>query len=215
MVREIKVSSTVIVEDHHFAYLRLQKGKLHDLSDNRALWHAAYEKDLRETYEEIAPFLPLDCWGLLDIGSGLGGIDLLISRHYAGQTFIHLLDGEDDPPVMRLHRETFNDMRVARDFLVKNGIRSDHFGYLTTRDQLVPKPYDLVVSFGSWCFHYEPNVYLPLLVGGGGLHEGSIVIVDLRRDKEDWRAQFWDAKFRNVAVVRESKKFQRVVWQKE
>lgn len=207
------IDSSIVVEDSHFEYLRLQKGKLHDISDDRARWLAAYQKDLLATYQEIRPFLPPMCWGMLDIGSGLGGIDALVSRHYGDQPYVNLLDGENDPPEMRLHRQTFNDMKVARDFLVKNGVRADRFGYLTTRADFVVKPYDLVMSFGSWCFHYEPDVYLPLLLSGGGLHRDSIVIVDVRNDRLEYDQQLGRS-LECVAVIRRSAKFTRAVFRR-
>lgn len=205
------IDPSIVVEDSHFEYLKLQKGRLHEVSHDRARWHIAYEHDLMTTYQEIAPHLPETCWGFLDIGSGLGGIDILISRFYGPKTFVNLLDGENDPPEMRKHRETFNDMRVAKDFHIKNGTRADRFGYISTSTEFVTKPYDLVVSFGSWCFHYEPDVYLPLLFRGSGLHADSVVIVDVRRDRADY-AQQLRKKFDLVAVVRSSAKFTRCVY---
>lgn len=206
-----QVDPSLIVEDSHFEYLRLQKGKLHDLIDDRQRWLIAYQHDLANTYHEIREHLPAMCWGLLDIGSGLGGIDVLLSRHYGDQPYVNLLDGEDDPPEMKLHRQTFNSMKIARDFLVKNGVRSDRFGYLTTKADFVVKPYDVVVSFGSWCFHYEPDVYLPLLLSGGGLHSDSIIIVDVRNDRPDYDRQLRNALYQ-VAIVRRSTKFTRTVF---
>lgn len=207
------IDTNLIVEDSHFQYLRLQKGKLHDIANDRQRWLNAYRADLESTYQEIRPFLPASCWAMLDIGSGLGGIDVLVSRHYGDQPYVNLLDGEDDPPEMRLHRETFNDMKVARDFQVKNGVRSDRFGYLTTRASFIAKPYDLVMSFGSWCFHYEPDLYLPLLLGGGGLHSDSIIITDVRNDRADYDAQMFRA-LSCVAVIRRSAKFTRAVFRR-
>lgn len=215
-----KVEGGLVVEDSHFEYLRLQKGKLDPWAHDRAAWLERYEIDLQRTFESIRPYLPVSCWGVLDIGSGLGGIDVLLYRHYAPLTngrgpFVNLLDGEDNAPQMRLHRETFNSMAVARDFLTKNGVPGERFGYVRTREKFVQKPYDLVVSFGSWCFHYPPEVYLPLLLGGGGLHVDSIIVVDLRRDRPLWERQLFGAGLRPIAVVREETKYRRIVFAKQ
>jgi len=207
------------VEDEHFEYLRLQKGALDEESDDREVWHELYEISLAEQFDSIKPFLPAKCWGLLDIGSGLGGIDVLIGRHYAAQhrgprsgwPFVHLLDGVDDKPEMILHRQTYNSMRVAKDFQVKNGMPSDRFCYYGTREQLYVKPFDLVMSFGSWCFHYEPAVYLSKLISGGGLHEDSVVIVDVRATKPEWIEQL-DQALRREAVITTKPKWHRIVY---
>lgn len=202
----------VIVSDTQFEYLRLQKGSLFELSHDRALWQAAYEKDLRETYYEIQKHLPSICWGVLDIGSGLGGIDILLTRHYSDNPpYMHLLDGESDAPRMRRHRETFNSMKVARDYLVTNGVRADRFGYFTVGSDSLPRPYDVVLSLGSWCFHYPPDTYLPLLLSGGGLHTDSVIIVDVRAGKPDYEQQLasW---LDRVAIIRETPKYTRSVY---
>ncbi len=212
-----EINEKLIVEDSHFEYLRLQKGKLHDIADDRAKWHAAYEADLRATYleirEHLPAHLPAHCGRVLDIGSGLGGIDVLISRHYGDQPFVTLLDGEDDPPQMHTHRQTFNDMNVARDFLTKNGVRSDRFAYCTPNARDFVAPHDLVLSFGSWCFHYPPNAYLPLLLSGGGLHMNSIVIIDVRNDRLDYEHQLAKSLDR-IALIRRSAKFTRAAYRR-
>jgi hypothetical protein len=213
------VNLHIDVRDEHFEYLRLQKGSLDELSDDRPAWQAAYEADLAQTFDAVRPFLPDTCWGLLDIGSGLGGIDILIGRHYAakhrgpnsGWPFVHLLDGIEDRAEMIRHRHTFNDMRVAKDFQVRNGLPSERFGYFGTREQLYTRPYDLVVSFGSWCFHYEPQVYLPRLLAGGGLHDDTVLILDVRATKPEWVAEL-DRTFKRVAVIATRPKWLRMVY---
>lgn len=213
-----EVDKPIEVSDAAFEYLKLQKGNLHRFASDRAQWLEAYRADLARTYEEIAPHLPPRCWGILDIGSGLGGIDILLARHYvrAGekQPWINLLDGEDDPPVMKLHRETFNNMRVAQDFHRDNGIRCDQFAYYTPSSPSLPKPYDLVVSFGSWCFHYPPATYLKLLLKGGGLHRDTVVIVDVRKDRPAYWEQL-EEHFEVVATIRDARKFDRVALRRQ
>jgi len=205
----------MLVSDEAFEYLRIQKGSLDRFASQRKLWEKAYRSDLETTYNEIRPFLPAACWGLLDIGSGLGGIDVLLSRHYAQvqgrPPFVNLLDGEADAPVMRVHRETFNDMRVARNFLTANGIKPEHFDYYTPTAFNLPKPYDLVVSFGSWCFHYPPDVYLPLLLSGGGLHADSVLIVDVRNEALEY-AQQLSERMRIAGVIRQARKYTRLAY---
>lgn len=207
------IDSHVVVGDEHFEYLRLQKGSLDQWAHDRAEWHRRYENDLRDTFEMIAPHLPDRCWGMLDIGSGMGGIDVLIGRHYekiCGRPYTHLLDGVNDRPVMTLHRHTYNDMRVAKDFQQKNGLPPERFGYFGTREQFYTRPYDLVVSFGSWCFHYPPNTYLRELMKGGGLHGESVVICDVRAAKPDWMEEL--AAFDRVAVIATRPKWLRCVF---
>lgn len=209
------IDSGVKVSTEQFEYLKLQKGSLFNLAHDRERWLAAYENDLRQTYEGLRPHLPERCWGVLDIGSGLGGIDILISRHYQPDPpYIHLLDGEDDEPRMKLHRQTFNSMRVARTFLMANGVQPDRISYFRTSTQLLPRPYDLVLSLGSWCFHYPPATYLGLLLSGGGLHMDSVLIMDVRNGRQDYTAQLSQSLDR-VAVIKEAAKYTRAVYRRK
>lgn len=223
------------VSDEAFPYLRAQKGSLDHLSYDRNRWLDAYREDLERSFVEMEPYLPPVCWAMLDIGSGLGGIDVLLSRHYAQQEIdvttvsdtqprrvkrgdprVYLLDGKDDAPEMKLHRQTFSNERVARAFLRANGVRSDRIHYYGPDDETIAAPYDLVLSLGSWCFHYEPNVYLPRLLAGGGLHMDSRVIVDLRTGKPEWREQLKAANLQMIAVLRPfERKYQRVVLERQ
>lgn len=203
------------VSDEAFPYLRAQKGRLDDLAHDRPRWLAAYRADLERSLVEMQPYLPNVCWGIFDIGSGLGGIDVLLYRYYPNEPYVFLLDGVDDPPEMKLHRETFSNERVARAFLRANGVRSDRINYYGPDAAQINAPYDLVLSLGSWCFHYEPNVYLPKLLAGGGLHMDSRIIVDLRRDKPEWREQLKAANVQLLAVIRDERKYLRVVLERQ
>lgn len=50
-----------------------------------------YGEELTQTFAQIKPFLPRTAKRILDIGSGMAGIDVLLGRHYPDAT-IHLLD---------------------------------------------------------------------------------------------------------------------------
>lgn len=205
----------ITVSDEAFPYLRAQKGKLDAIAHDRDRWLAAYRADLQRSLDEMQPYLPKVCWGLLDIGSGLGGIDVLLYHYFATEPFVYLLDGVDDAPEMKLHRETFSNERVARAFLRSNGVRSDRIRYYGPAAQDITAPYDVILSLGSWCFHYEPNQYLPRLMAGGGVQWETRLIVDLRRDKPEWREQLKAANLQMIAVLRDEPKYTRIVLERQ
>ena len=164
----------IVVPDEALPYLVLQKGRLDPLKHDPAKWLPAYRACLADQFDEIEGFLPRNCAKMLDVGSGLGGIDILIARKTGAE--VYLLDGEADEPVMRVHRETFNDMAVAGRFFEANGEKLA--GYYTPKSEDLGGPYDLVVSFGSWCFHYPPAVYLDRVLKA--CKPGAVLIVDVR-----------------------------------
>lgn len=186
---------SIRVDPEHFDYLHLQKGSLDKFSVTGSgrialnkQWQQAYEQDLRDTFEMIRPDLPGVCQSMLDVGSGLGGIDVLIRRYYeqhGGAPYVHLLDGVDDLPVMTLHAKTFNNMRIARNFQVKNGLSPLKMRGYGPDVTYFDSPFDLIVSFGSWCFHYPPMAYLAPIVASG-CHPGTTLILDVRRGRPDY-----------------------------
>lgn len=178
----------LFITEEAYPYLVAQRGALDDMRADPALWASRYADVINAEFRRMEPHLPARCRRILDIGSGLGGIDILLNRHYGGECDITLLDGVDDPPEVDLHRKTFNSMRVAERFLTLNGVKN--FSYIDannapdyTRDFA-----DLIISCKSWCFHYPPSKYQDL-VASACSSDGSAVFLDLRYGKPDWRAE--------------------------
>jgi SAM-dependent methyltransferase len=208
------VNHHIHIDPEHFQYLRIQKGNLDKYAHDFADWKRRYEEDLARAYKVIAPHLPAYCGRFLDVGSGLGGMDVLIRRHYQDRgesPTVTLLDGWDDPPKMRLHRETFNDMRQAQNFQVKNGCPPLKFeAYGPDVKSFDRATIDLVVSFGSWCFHYPPSTYLPQLLKTG-VHRETVFILEVRRNKAAWMAEL-ERHLECVAVLTNKPKWHRMVY---
>lgn len=196
----------MIVEDPHFEYLKLQKGALHSLIGDRAAWQRCYEQSLGEDLASMAPHLPATCRNVLDVGSGLGGIDVMLNRHYGGSLAVRLLDGINDPAVMRLHRRTYNDMVIAHDFQRKNGVES--FSYYSIPPH-GPTEFDLIISLGSWCFHYPPSSYLAFV--RACCHPGTVLILDVRADKPSWVDELRNT-FDEAGCALSKRKFNRLVF---
>lgn len=174
----------ISVRDEHFPYLFLQKGELDYLKGDRVAWQAAYERSLEDDFASIKRYLPEQCGSVLDIGGGLGGIDILLARCYPGLQ-VRILDGEADAPKLILHDQTFNHMEATRSFLEANGVTD--FGYYTPAKLLPLRPFDLIISLRSWCFHYSPRTYLEFVRCCCG--PNTRLIIDVRNGRADWMQQ--------------------------
>jgi len=190
-----------------YPFLQLQRGAISDFAaDNPAIWLQHYINSLYSEFECIEPYLPLRCCSILDVGSGLGGINALLNRHYGGDCKVTLLDGVNDPARLDSHATTFNSMAVARAFLAMNGV--EYFGFV---DASAPElamhreVVDLVISFRSWCFHFEPETYLEL-VKSWCVPGKTKLLIDVRRTKPEWESELRMA-FRFVSVVYQGAKF--------
>jgi len=204
------ISFNIKVSDQAFGYLRLQKGSLDIFARDRQQWEGAYRASLMADYLQMRPFLPNDAAFVLDIGSGLGGIDILLHRHYQGSIIPILFDGVDDKPLMELHRKTFSNFHVAEMFHADNGV-GRILSVDANRKPLVPLglAVPLVISLGSWCFHYPPEIYLDYVLEHST--KGTILIIDVRKDKDAWRTLLGE-RFELRTVVHASSKHDRIIY---
>jgi hypothetical protein len=162
------------------AYLRLQVGELADVSEH--LWMTSYEAHLMSRMSAIRHALPAYCSAICDVGSGLGGIDVLLHRYFEGSPSVTLVDGDGPLEVIR-HDWPFNDAHVAREFQRSNGVQEVEV--LQPDDlQFQSRSFDLIVSFRAWCFHFEPARYLEWVLST--MHDRSVLIVEVRSGRLDW-----------------------------
>lgn len=147
-----------------------------------------YDTKLNEIALNILPSIKMllvgrlgDCQKLIwaDIGSGLGGIDIHLARHFNYMNItseIHLLDGDQKYPTAQeklLHRKPFNSMAVTKEFFQANDL--DFTPHIET-DKNLPE-LDFVVSFAAWGFHFPISTYPEVL---NKIKPGGLCIVDLR-----------------------------------
>lgn len=193
------------ISPEHFRYLVIQRGEVSDQRHDFTVWKAAYEKSLLDIYSTIHPILPEHCKNVLDIGSGLGGIDLLLARRYRGLE-ITLLDGLDCPADVHSHHEPFSNARVAQDFHRKNG--SDAVTCCFPAPDPTQK-FDLIISFAAYCFHILPCDYMDVMKRA--MHEDTVVVLDVRRTRPDWLEQVVSA-FGKPIVLKQEKKYVRLAF---
>jgi SAM-dependent methyltransferase len=145
----------------------------------------AYWEGMQEDYESLGPYLPERVSSMLDIGCGLGGIDLMLYRHYA----------EFGPTVALLDREGVSDsvyygyapeaahyasLELARRFLVENGVPSEAVATFNADGDGYPagRQFDLIISVVSWGFHYPLETYLSDV--DRTLSVGGTLVIDVR-----------------------------------
>jgi SAM-dependent methyltransferase len=189
----------MIIEPRHFEYLAIQRGEVSDERHDFRSWKSAYERSLLRIFSSIRNALPNRCDSVLDIGSGLGGIDVLLARHYGG-LHVCLLDGIDCEAHVHRHAEPFSNREVALDFQARNGNTDVAYCW--------PMPptrtFDLIVSFAAWCFHIEPARYIDAVKAA--MHDGTVLIFDVR-SRSDWHDELRAAFGRPVILHQEQKYF--------
>lgn len=208
----------ILIGDLHRPYLQVQHGKVANfIGQGPDVWDEEYNKSIYQIFDTFSKFIPTHCpINVLDVGSGLGGIDILIRRTNTDAA-LHLLDGLDDKPIVEKHRKTFSNAVVAYDFMRHNDITHSIGCIDPHQAQYTPEIYDglnfdLVVSFASYCFHYEPSTYLEFI--DKTTRSGSILILDVRENRPEWVGEISSKFGRPVSILEVKPKYVRYLWRK-
>ena len=212
------------INDEELPYLMLQHGRIGQHVSNVSRWKEEYGKSLSEIYSTIQPYLPECGSNVVDIGSGLGGIDVLINNHYGQNSNIYLVDGMRDEPEHYKADQTFSNANVAAKFLKRNGVKNmfaiDPNWVKNGNDESHMPSFkaNIVVSFASYCFHYSPMLYIDFVKAV--TDEQSVIIFDVRKEdhadlpRADWIYILKQNNIRPVKVIENQKKYQRMLFRK-
>ena len=190
----------------HARYLAAQRGGASDYAGDLRRFTFAYNETLNLDFETLWFGLPERISTLLDIGSGLGGIDIYLQRHFGCAA--HLLDGVNDSPDATDYADgkSFNSEAVTRDFWAANDARLTRYH---NPAQLKPFRCDVILSLFSWCFHFPPVAYLEFV--RACCHRDTVLITDVRKAKTDWLADL-EKYFQQTLVLWRREKFDRIAW---
>lgn len=148
---------------------------------------SSYSRMIHADFEMIRPHLQPQASHILDIGCGIGGLDVLLFRHYQDcpGLRIDLLDRTDPHTIPRYGflqgMEFYNALEASSAVLRWNGVPAEAFRSLDAGVAGVfPRgPLDLVISIASWGFHFPLSTYLEQVERA--LAPGGRLILDLRR----------------------------------
>jgi SAM-dependent methyltransferase len=117
---------------------------------------------------------------ILDIGSGLAVVDLLLASYLPKSKF-YLLDKEGFefyPGVYYDHNyPEYNSWQPVHDAINATGFDSSRFTIMSPCDQF-PEQVDCITSYLSWCWHYPKEIYFDRAYDS--LKVGGKLILDVR-----------------------------------
>lgn len=145
-----------------------------------------FRRGVSGDFESIRSGLPAEAQVVLDIGCGLGGLDVLLYRHFGAPELFLLDKSHIDKGVHYGYGGTgafYHSFDVTEAFLRANGLSMDKVRFLEADSELLRHGrvrFDLVVSLLAWGYHfpvsmYDEQVYVCLKDGGH-------LILDVRRD---------------------------------
>lgn len=225
-LKYILFQRTDYLENHKLRNLLRQIGRirfLHKLTVHfeavclRNVVKQAFSEDITQEYNKIKPYLPPSATSILDIGCGVAGIDIFVSRHYENKADIVLLDKSIIDKKLYYGYEAkgcfYNSLLVAKNLLVDNGVDPKKIHLLEpTGDNKIEweGTFDIIISLLSWGFHYPVSTYLNQVYEN--LSRKGIAILDVRKNtggKEEI-----EYKFGNSQVICSGLKFIRILAQK-
>ncbi len=173
-----------------------------------------YLDELQNDFRTIKDHLPEDTTSVLDVGCGVGGINLFLSEHYKDQQPIfYLFDKTEISDVVYYQfRDTpafYNSLDVAAETLQRNGVNEKNIHTLDADefdlDEL--KNVDLCISLISWAFHYPLETYLEDVLES--LSGDGVLLLDFRRNTN----QLAKARrfFEDDDVIKSTEKYERVL----
>lgn len=152
-------------------YLEAQRHRCRSGRQNKESYElTSLYSELKATYDLINDEINLNKYdrpiSILDIGCGLGYIDIVIYNELKLKPHLFLFDSEStfeyEKGDGKKNKKFYNDLSFTREFLLINGINLNKINLLNAEvsDELLKidnKSLDIIISLFSWFWHY-PNI---------------------------------------------------------
>ena len=125
------------------------------------------EELFQKEIELIKNYLPKKVENIMDIGCGLGIINIFLNKIYSNQPNFFLLDKNRIDKVIKygfsLDYESYNDLKETRNLLISNDIKPSSINTFDVEKNFqINAEIDLVISLKSMGYHYPIDQYLRL-----------------------------------------------------
>ena len=113
-------------------------------------------------------FLPGNVNNILDIGCGLGIIDILLNKFYENEINFYLLDKNKIDSKIKYgfssNYESYNNLNETKNLLLKNELSINQLNVYDVDKKIeINNKIDLVISLKSMGYHYPIDNYINLL----------------------------------------------------
>ena len=158
-----------------------------------------YYKIMYSEYLTIEKFLSSNM-NILSIGSGVGGLEVIINNNKAGEKFT-LIERDFVSKKIKYgwdtkNAEAYNKLDLLKSFLINNKIKKDNFRIINfDKDNLPLQKFNLITSLYSLDFHYDFEIYKKYLSKVSD--DNTVLIFDTIR------ADFFKDIFEYVSVIKE------------
>lgn len=159
-----------------------------------------------EEYNTFKNFLPIKAKNILDIGCGLGIINIFLNKTFKNYSNFYLLDKNHIDKKIRygfdLNYEGYNNLNETKNILLSNDINEERIHLFNVDKTIVIKnKIDLVISLKSMGYHYPIKSYIKLFQNC--CTKDTIFIYDVGENQ--YNEDYLKTVFKHVQIIYEEK----------
>ena len=156
--------------------------------------------------ETFKHFLPNSAKNIMDIGCGLGIINIYLNKFFEKKSTFFLIDkNRIDKKInygFSSNYESYNDLNETKNILLENDVDSKRIYLFDVEKQFqINKKMDLVISLKSMGYHYPINTYIELFKNC--CTKDTVFIYDISDNQYD--ENYLKTIFDNVKIIYEEK----------
>ena len=157
-------------------------------------------------FETFKNYIPNSAENIMDIGCGLGIINIYLNEFFEKKPVFFLLDKNRVDRKIKYgfssNYESYNDLNETKNILLNNNIDTNCINLFDVEKQfLITKKMDLVISLKSMGYHYPINTYKELL--RNCCTQDTVFIFDIGDNQYD--ENYLKTIFEDVKIIYEEK----------
>ena len=159
-----------------------------------------YYKIMLEEFQTIKKFISSNDKFFLGIGSGIGGLELLINQNFKDRNY-HFIERNYVSKKVKygwggmVNDEAYNDLELQKNFLKINNMNESQINiYDYDKDDLPEIKFDVIISLFSLDYHYDFDLYIEYLK--------KISKPDTKIIFDTIRSDYFKKIFKNVEIVK-------------
>ena len=158
-----------------------------------------YYKMMLEEFLTIKKFISSNDNFFLGIGSGIGGLELLINRNFKDKNYYFIERNYVSKKVKygwggMVNKEAYNNLELQKNFLKINNMNESQINiYDYDKNDLPEIKFDVIISLFSLDYHYDFDIYIDYLKKVSK-PETKIIFDTIRAD-------YFNKIFKNVKII--------------
>ena len=159
-----------------------------------------YYKIMLEEFLTIKKFISSNDKFFLGIGSGIGGLELLINQNFKDKNYYFIERNYVSKKVKYgwggiVNKEAYNDLELQKNFLKINNMNENQINiYDYDKDDLPEIKFDVIISLFSLDYHYDFDLYIEYLK--------KISKSDTKIIFDTIRSDYFKKIFKNVEIIK-------------